>query len=45
MGMNVERWQQHNPPIAKDSDTTKLLRSTVYKFDKNGKVVKVEKRA
>jgi len=44
MAMNVERWKQTNPPMVQDSDSTKLLRATVYKFDKNGKVVKVEKR-
>jgi hypothetical protein len=44
MVMNVERWQQKNPPMVQDSDVTKLLRATVYKFDKNGKVVKVVKR-
>lgn len=44
MAMNIERWKQTNPPMVQDSDATKLLRATVYKFDKNGKVVKVVKR-
>jgi hypothetical protein len=42
--MNIERWQQKNPPMVQDSDSNKLLRATVYKFDKNGKVMKVVKR-
>ena len=43
--MNVERWQQQNKPVVEDSGTTKLLRATVYKFDKNGKLIEVKRSA
>jgi hypothetical protein len=42
--MKVERWQQKNAPMIQDSGIANLLRATVYKFDKNGKIVKVVKK-
>ena len=42
--MKVERWQQHNKPMVEDDKPIKLLNATIYKFDKNGKIVQVVKR-
>ena len=42
--MKVERWQQHNPPMVEDDKPIKLLHATVYKFNRDGKIVQVVKR-
>lgn len=42
--MNVERWQQQNPPMSQDDKSMTAFRhATIYKFDKNGKIIEVRK--
>jgi hypothetical protein len=39
-----ERWTQHNKPMVEDDKPIKLLHATVYKFNRDGKIVQVVKR-
>jgi hypothetical protein len=41
--LNVERWQQHNPPLDKPMVIVNHKNITVYRFDKNGKIVEVKR--